>query len=66
MSAVSRAKTNVQMLLDEREGDEEADEQRDDGVRDALAQLVEMLEKRHPPFGRFVVVRIVRRRRATT
>ena len=32
------------------------DEQRDDGVGDALAKLVEVLEERHPPFERLVFV----------
>ena len=33
-------------------GDEEARQQCDDGVGDALAKFVEVLEERHPPFER--------------
>ena len=42
--------------VDEGERDDEADEQGDDGVGDALAQLVEVLEEGHPPFEVVVLV----------
>ncbi len=46
----------VQDVVDEGERDEEPDEQGADGVRDALAQLVEVLEERHPAFAAAQVV----------
>ena len=40
----------------EREGADEADEQRDDGVGEPLAQLVEVIEEAHPPVEGVVVI----------
>jgi len=42
--------------LDETEGGEESDQERDDGVGDAAAELVEVLEERHPPVERVLLV----------
>ena len=43
-------------VVAERDGGDEADQQGDHGVRDALAQLVEVLEERHPPFERIELI----------
>ena len=40
------------------------DQERADGVRDALAQLVEVLEERHPAFAGFLIVIAERRKSA--
>ncbi len=49
--------------IDEGEREHEPDQERADGVRDALAQLVEVLEERHPAFAGFLIV-IAERRKA--